>query len=109
MVGQDQGAVGALVIPTKEALEKCGVDTRGLRMQQDVCIKNPALRKLIKSEIETHIKNKSKLKSFEKIQKFEILKEGFSIDNGLMTSTAKIKRNKVFETYDDVIMGMYQQ
>lgn len=108
LVGQDQGAVGALVIPTKEALEKCGVDTRGLRMQQDVCIKNPALRKLIKSEIETHIKNKSKLKSFEKIQKFEILKEGFSIDNGLMTSTAKIKRNKVFETYDDVIMGMYQ-
>lgn len=108
LVGQDQSAIGALVIPTKEAFEKCGIDTRGLRMQQDVCVKNPALRKLIKSEIETHIKEKSKLKPFEKIMKFEILKEGFSIDNGLMTSTAKIKRNKVFETYSDVISGMYQ-
>lgn len=108
LVGQDQSAIGALVIPTKEALEKCGIDTRGLRMQQDVCVKNPALRKLIKSEIDTHIKSKSKLKPFEKIMKFEILKEGFSIDNGLMTSTAKIKRNKVFETYNDIISGMYQ-
>lgn len=108
LVGQDQSAVGALIIPTKEALEKCGIDTRGLRMQKDACIKNPALRKLIKSEIDTHIKEKSKLKSFEKIQKFEILKEGFSIDNGLMTSTAKIKRNKVFETYNDIISSMYQ-
>ena len=97
-----------MIIPTKEALEKCGIDTRGLRMQKDACIKNPALRKLIKSEIDTHIKEKSKLKSFEKIQKFEILKEGFSIDNGLMTSTAKIKRNKVFETYNDIISSMYQ-
>lgn len=108
LVGQDQSAVGALIIPTKEALEKCGIDTRGLRMQQDVCIKNPALRKLIKSEIDTHIKEKSKLKPFEKIMKFEILKDGFSIDNGLMTSTAKIKRNKVFEIYQDIISGMYQ-
>ncbi|MCR5261046.1 MAG: AMP-binding protein [Candidatus Gastranaerophilales bacterium] len=108
LVGQDQGAIGALVVPTKEALEKCGIDTRGLRMQKDVCVKNPALRKLIKSEIDTYIKTKSKLKPFEKIMKFEILKDGFSIDNGLMTSTAKIKRNKVFETYNDVITGMYQ-
>ena len=108
LVGQDKSAVGALIIPTKEAFEKCGIDTRGLRMQQDVCVKNPALRKLIKSEIDTHIKAKSKLKPFEKIMKFEILKEGFSIDNGLMTTTAKIKRNKVFETYNDVISGMYQ-
>ena len=108
LVGQDRSAIGALVIPTKEALEKCEIDTRGLRMQQDICIKNPALRKLIKSEIDTHIKSKSKLKPFEKIMKFEILKEGFSIDNGLMTSTAKIKRNKVFETYNDIISGMYQ-
>ena len=108
LVGQDKNAVGALVIPTKEALEKCGVDTKGLRMQKDACIKNPALRKLIKNEIDINIKNKSKLKSFEKIQKFELLKEGFSIDNGLMTSTAKIKRNKVFEKYKDIISGMYQ-
>ena len=108
LVGQDKNSVGALVIPTKDALEKCGIDTRGLRMQKDACIKNPALRKLIKSEIDANIKNKSKLKSFEKIQKFELLKEGFSIDNGLMTSTAKIKRNKVFEKYKDIISGMYQ-
>lgn len=108
LVGQDQSAIGALVIPTKEALEKCGIDTRALRMQQDICIKNPVLRKLIKSEIDANIKNKSKLKPFEKIMKFEILKDGFSIDNGLMTCTAKIKRNKVFETYNDIISGMYQ-
>lgn len=108
LVGQDKNFIGALVVPTKEAFEKCGIDTKSLRMAQEICIKNPLIRKLIKSEIDTYIKHKSKLKSFEKIVKFEILKEGFSIDNGLMTSTAKIKRNKVFEKYNNIIESMYQ-
>lgn len=107
LVGQDKSCVGALVIPTKNAFEKCGIDTIALRMDKEFCIKNPALRKLIKSELEIHIKKKNHLKSFEKIQKFELLKEGFSIDNGLMTSTAKLKRNKIFDTYSNIIESMY--
>lgn len=107
LVGQDKNAVGALVVPTKEALDKCGIDVGVLRLQKDRCIKNPSLRKLIKNEINSYIKNKSGLKSFEKISRFEIIKDAFGIDNGFMTPSGKIKRNVVFEAFSDIIQNMY--
>lgn len=107
LVGQDKNAVGAIVVPAKDALERCGIDSGVLRMQKDIRIKNPELRKLIKSEINHYIKNKSKLKPFERIAKFEIIKEPFGRDNGYMTSSGKIKRNLVFEDFKEIIENLY--
>ena len=45
---------------------------------------------------------------FEKIKQFTILKESFSIENGMMSMTQKIKRNKVFEKYNEIIENMYK-
>ena len=72
-------------------------------------IKNPDLRELIKKEIATNIKNKIGLKPFEKVKEFEILKDGFSMDNGLLSQTAKVKRNVIFEKYQDIISKMFNK
>ena len=63
---------------------------------------------LIKREINTHIVNKPNLRAFEKVKSFSVLDEGFSVDNGLMSATQKVKRNKVFEKYEEVIGKMYK-
>ena len=47
-------------------------------------------------EIDKINKNLSKI---EKIKKFIIVKEQFTIENGLMTPTLKIKRYKIINTY----------
>ncbi|HSN55380.1 MAG TPA: AMP-binding protein, partial [Candidatus Sulfomarinibacteraceae bacterium] len=48
------------------------------------------------------------LASFETIKDFRLLEE-FSIENGLLTPTLKVKRNVAMERYADLIDGMYTE
>ena len=43
----------------------------------------------------------------EKIKKIQLLDENFSIENGLMTPTMKIKRKKVTEKYKNQLENLY--
>ena len=43
----------------------------------------------------------------EKIKKFRIIDENFSIENGLLTPTMKIKRNKINEKYKNILENLY--
>ena len=46
--------------------------------------------------------------SFETIKDFRLLDE-FSIENGLLTPTLKVKRNVAMERFADVIQEMYRE
>lgn len=111
LVGQDKSGIGALVVPSKEALEKCGINMKNIQSFKNSknILNNSELDALIKSEINTHIEKKPNLRAFEKVKSFSVLDEGFSVDNGLMSATQKVKRNKVFEKYEDVIGSMYNK
>lgn len=109
LVGQDKSSIGALVVPTEEALKKCGILAQEMKSGTNLTISNPTLRELIKKEIATHINKKKNLKDFEKINKFEVLKDNFSAANGLMSQTAKMKRNNISEKYEDAISNMYEK
>jgi len=45
----------------------------------------------------------------EKIKKFSLLSENFSIENGLLTPTMKVKRNKVIEKYKNILEDFYKK
>jgi len=45
----------------------------------------------------------------EKIKKFQIINENFSIENGLLTPTMKVKRNKVTEKYKKILENFYKK
>jgi len=40
--------------------------------------------------------------------KFNLINESFSIENGLLTPTMKVKRNKVIEKYKNVLENFYK-
>ncbi|MBQ3642461.1 AMP-binding protein [bacterium] len=109
LVGQDKSSIGALVVPSEEALKKCRLLAKDMKSGKNLSIKDKSLRDLIRSEIEANIKNKKSLKSFENIKQFEVLSENFSTDNGMMSQTSKIKRNKVFEKYKATIESMFEK
>ena len=58
----------------------------------------------IQDEIEKINKNLSKI---EKIKKFIIIKEQFTIENGMMTPTLKLKRYKIIEKYKKELEKLY--
>jgi len=45
----------------------------------------------------------------EKIKKFHLINETFSIENGLLTPTMKVKRNKVIAKYKNILEHLYKK
>lgn len=109
LVGQDENSIGALVVPSEAALEKCGVLANELTSGRNLEIKNPNLHEFLKKEINSYIKNKMGLKPFEKVKQFEVLKESFTPANGMLTQSAKIKRDRVVEKYNNLIEKMFSK
>ena len=109
LVGQDQSTIGALVVPSEAALQKCGVLAKEMKTGTNLSISNPTLRELIKKEIAANIKNKQNLKSFEQIKSFEVINDNFTMANGMLSQTAKMKRNSIFEKYKNVISNMFEK
>lgn len=109
LVGQDEASIGALVVPSEAALEKCKLLANDLKSGSNLSIKDQTLRDLIKKEIATYIKNKQNLKPFEQIKQFEVVNDSFRMDNGMMSQTSKIKRNNVFEKYKTTITSMFEK
>ena len=48
-----------------------------------------------------------KLTLLEKIKRIQLIDENFSIENGLMTPTMKVKRKKVTEKYKNLLEKLY--
>ena len=44
----------------------------------------------------------------ERVKKIHLIDEIFSIENGLLTPTMKVKRNKVIEKYKNILENFYR-
>ena len=61
-----------------------------------------------KKEIEFYLENLNKsLSLVEKIKKFKLIKEEFTIENGMLTPTLKLKRKKILEKYKENLEKLY--
>ena len=61
-----------------------------------------------KKEIEIYLEDLNKTLSLvEKVKKFKLIKEEFTIENGMLTPTLKLKRKKILEKYKDDLEKLY--
>jgi len=59
-------------------------------------------------EIELYVENLNKsLSLVEKVKKFKLIREEFTIENGMMTPTLKLKRKKILDKYKQVLEKLY--
>ena len=63
---------------------------------------------MLLKELNTRISNRPNYRPFERLGNINFVDEGFTIENGLMTFTAKIRKNVVFDKYEKVINEMYK-
>lgn len=108
LVGQDKAALGALVIPNEESI-KNWAKFNGIKYHDSSEITNkPEIQKLFKQELLERVKSRSNFRPFERIQYFKLLNEPFSVDNGLMTRTMKLRKNEIQRRYSFLIEEMFQ-
>lgn len=87
-------ALGAIIVPDEESL--CAHESS---VSQQISDLQEFRMKLIREEINQLINNNSDFRPHERITEFKIVYEPFTIENGLMTQTYKLKRNEIFNKY----------
>lgn len=93
-----------LVYPDFIVMEKLAKEN-GWPSEPAAMVADPAVKAYIEKAILAHLG--SKFGSYEIPKKFIVISEGFSVDNGMLTQTFKLKRRKVLDAYQPVIEAAY--
>lgn len=117
LVGQDQRSIGALIVPNIEALEKWAAaqnlsfsledENITASTSQKINLESKIIQDLFRQELNREVQNRPGYRADDRIGPFKLILEQFSIENGLMTQTLKIRRHVVTERYRDIIDGMF--
>lgn len=105
-----QSYVVAIVIPKKDAVISF-LQSKGITAtEQDVekYYEDPDLVKEILKDLET-LGRSNDFKGFEVIKKLTLIDEPFSLENGLLTPTMKLKRHEAKQKYAEEIKKMYSE
>ena len=113
LVGQDQRALGALIVPNLETLQQWATQQK-LDLKLPIPESSPeevaqsdlnhqAVIDLYRNELTREVKNRPGYKTDDRITDFRFITEPFSQANGLMTQTFKIKRPQVTDKYQNLI------
>ncbi len=93
-----------LIVPDFNAL-KTWAQSHGYDSTPAALIRNPAAKEMIGSAIQKQLKGK--FGSYEIPKSVVLVAEGFSVENGMLTQTLKLKRSKVIEHHSDKIEEAY--
>ena len=91
------------------AIDQCMVYGDGKSYLVALIVPNKEFKEQKKKIGEIIDKVNKNLTSVEKIKKFHLSNESFSIENGLLTPTMKVKRNKVITEYKNILENFYKK
>ncbi len=104
--GEGREYTVCLVIPDFPALEKYALEN-GFPSDHEKLVKMKEVQHLISSGITDFLQGK--YGGYEIPKKFMYLKENFSLENGTLTQTMKVKRRVVLEKYQEAIDALYKK
>jgi long-chain acyl-CoA synthetase len=94
----------ALVVPDAAAIERWA-EERGRAAPEDPS-RDPEVQQLLEREVQKHAAD---FRRYEIPKQIAVVSDDFTIDNGLLTPTLKLKRRKVVEAYQDVLEELYRR
>jgi long-chain acyl-CoA synthetase len=117
LVGQDQKSLGALIVPNFDALQKWA-ETKNLQItvpepsanieeMQASGLYDPQVVGLMRSELHREVRDRPGYRADDQIKDFRFIPAPFSLENGMMTQTLKLKRPVVTQTYQHLIDEMF--
>lgn len=104
VIGDQRKFVTALVVPNLSQLRRWAASKGMAEMDTEELVANPKTVEFIMSQIQHYQKD---IAEFEKIKRITLLPHHFSIMNGEVTNTMKVRRPIVARNYADKIEAMY--
>ena len=96
VVGQDRKTLAALIVPELE------------RATAEAAARSISVEELMRSEVDRLVTKEAGFKTREKIAKLTVLDAEFTVEDGTLTRTLKLKRNVILEKYEGLIERMYR-
>ena len=104
VIGNNRNFVTAIIAPNIEAI-KGYAEQNGIKYEYvDELMDNPQICKMMEERIAVLQKD---MAPYEKIKKFRMIKRGFTIESGELTSTLKLRRAVILQNYAAMIEEMY--
>ena len=104
IIGDGRKYVSALIVPAFEEL-KAYADKKHIEYRNiEELVNNSDIHKMMEERINDYQKD---LASYEQIKRFVLLPKAFTMENGELTNTLKIKRAVISKRYRPLIDAMY--
>ena len=104
VVGPERKFVGALIVPSFNALKKWCAQNNVAFTSNEAIVKDPKVLALFQSEVDTHNQT---LNHIEQVKKFELLPQEWTVDKGEMTPKLSMRRKVIMEHYKSQIEQIY--
>jgi long-chain acyl-CoA synthetase len=105
LIGDRRMYCTALIVPDFESLREYATNKGMAFTSNKDLIASPLITQLINDDIDSLQKD---LANFERVRRFTLLTRPFTIEEGELTPSLKVRRKIVEEKYSQVIEGMYQ-
>ncbi|NEO84504.1 MAG: AMP-binding protein [Spirulina sp. SIO3F2] len=114
VVGQDQKQLGALIVPNLETVaqwlaeQQLELKLPELGASDRLDLDHPKIQALFAQELRQRVKDRPGYRRDDQIGVLRLILEPFTIENGLLTQTLKVRRPVVSDRYHAIIDGMFQ-
>lgn len=105
LIGDRRMFLSALIVPDFEALKEYADSHKINYTSEDELVKDDNIYKLLENDM---AQLQRKLANYERVRKFVLLERPFSIENGEMTPSLKVRRRIVEQKYNNLIEQMYE-
>lgn len=106
LIGDAREFCTALLVPDKEAIE-AWAKAQGLQFSTwEGLVRSQELYRAVNQDLNRLQKDLSK---YERVRRFRLLPTPFTVENGMMTPTLKVKRKVVLNEYASLIDEMYKE
>ena len=106
VIGDGEKFPGALLVPSFDGLKKwCSLKKIPYTTNGEMILK-PEIKEKFSKEVENA---NASLAQYEKIKKFKVVEGPWTVDNGDMTPTLKLKRKNLMNKYGKEVEEIYRQ
>ena len=106
LYGDKRKYIVALIVPDREPVESYARGKKILYNSYPGLLEMNEIRELIRNEIDEVTVD---LATYEKVKAFALIPEEFTVEDGLLTPTLKLRKKRIAERYRNEIHALYDQ